>query len=75
MLERMIRLLRDAPPKQGQVSRVDAAGVWVTVGGRAFVARRQSGDATAYRVGDTVRLSGDVVTGRVNRRKVRRYVV
>lgn len=74
MLDKLLRLLQDSP-RQGKVSRVDGASVWVTVGGKAISAKRQAGDATSYRDGDTVRLAGDLITARVVRRSVRRYIV
>ena len=49
----------------GTVIRVTDGGVSVAVArGGVKSLRRAPGDVTAYRTGDTVRISGDAVTGR-----------
>lgn len=59
----------------GQVARVDASRVYITVNGRTQVVNRSPGDATAYRAGDSVEVNNGALEGRRIRGKTTRVYV
>jgi len=64
-LQRLRRLLTPASaPTAGEVVAIDGDRVTVATRQGTVAATRQSGDGTAYRVGDRVRLAGGEVRGR-----------